>query len=87
MDMEFWKNFTLEIKTKPKTDLETVKIFFTVYIRGLQGFALKINIDQMLNLKDEDLLKWMTDNKDDIVLSLSSIKIWFFFCLCIDMSL
>lgn len=60
---------------KPKSDLETVKIFFTVYIRGLQGFTSKMNVDDMIKLNNEDLSIWMANHKDEIVSSLSSIKI------------
>ncbi len=50
---------------KSKTELEFVKTFFTVYIRGLQGFVEKINIDDMLNLKDEDLFNYFSNIKQN----------------------
>jgi hypothetical protein len=38
--------------------LDTVSVFFTVYIRGLQGFVGKVDIDEMLNKEGGDLVIW-----------------------------
>ncbi len=42
--------------------IELTNIFFAVYIRGLQGFAHKIDINTMMNLKDEELCLWFEEN-------------------------
>jgi hypothetical protein len=38
--------------------LDTVSVFFTVYIRGLQGFVGKVDIDEILNKEGSDLVIW-----------------------------
>lgn len=45
-------------KVNKKHFLEMVNMFFIVYIRGLQGFVGKINIDGILDKEGEDLIIW-----------------------------
>ena len=45
-------------KNNKKHFLDSVNIFFTVYVRGLQGFVDKIEVGKMLKLKEEVLADW-----------------------------
>ncbi len=46
-------------KVNKKHFLDSVNVFFTVYIRGLQGFTGKLNVDEMVNLEGEHLCIWI----------------------------
>lgn len=43
-----------------------VKDFFTIYVRGLQGFSHKIDIKNICELSDDLFLKWLTEQKTTI---------------------
>jgi len=45
-------------KEDKKRYLEITNVFFTVYIRGLQGFTDKIDVDEMMKLEGEALSTW-----------------------------
>ncbi|MBC7981576.1 recombination protein O N-terminal domain-containing protein [Candidatus Parcubacteria bacterium] len=47
--------------------LDTITVFFTVYIRGLQGFTDKINnLNEMLSLEGEELSVWFETKMIDV---------------------
>ncbi len=52
------KREAMEGRKEKKFYLELVNIFFTVYVRGLQGFVGKIDIDDMLKLEGESMCVW-----------------------------
>lgn len=49
-----------------KKDVAGVQSFFTVYVRGLQGFGEKIIVPEVVSMIDTELYKWLTDNKENI---------------------
>lgn len=46
------------IKNNKKDFIEIVNLFFIIYVRSLQGFVAKFDINQMITLRDHDLLMW-----------------------------
>ncbi len=49
-------------KNNKKHFLDSVNIFFTVYIRGLQGFTEKIGVAEMSRYEGEGLCAWFDEN-------------------------
>ena len=43
--------------------LNLINIFITLYVRGLQGFAGKVNIDKIYVLEGEDLCVWFDNER------------------------
>ncbi len=58
-----------------KKYLNDVNSFFTVYIRGLQGFTDKIDTSEMLAKKEDELLKWFDLNHKNLLNLFNKIKI------------
>ncbi len=58
-----------------KVYLNMINMFFTVYIRGLQGFTDKLDISEMKRIKDDELLKWLENNQINIADLYKKIKI------------
>ena len=55
--------------------LDLINIFFTVYIRGLQGFTDKININGFFEKEGLNLYEFLKSNKDIYNNSLNKIKL------------
>lgn len=53
-------------KANKKHFLEMVNIFFIVYIRGLQGFVDKIDVQEVLKKEGEDLVAWFQVEKQNL---------------------
>lgn len=54
------------IKNNKKDFIEIINIFFIIYVRGLQGFVEKININEMINLENDNLLLWFEKESSNI---------------------
>ncbi|MES2985986.1 MAG: recombination protein O N-terminal domain-containing protein [Patescibacteria group bacterium] len=45
-----------------KKNVSSIQDFFTVYVKGLQGFTGKIDVENMLNLNDVDMYTWIEEH-------------------------
>ena len=55
--------------------LNNINILFAVYIRGLQGFIDKIDIDEILKMNDVELIDYIDKNKKILNEKLSKVSI------------
>ena len=61
-----------------KKDLITAaNIFFTIYMRGLQGFVEKISVDAMLKLEGDELSSWFERESSNIQMMMKKIQLSF----------
>ncbi len=54
------------IKNNKKDSIEIVNMFFIIYVRSLQGFVVKFDIEEMTALKDNDLFIWFEKESSNI---------------------